>query len=56
VASTVLIHQHYLADLAGGLTLAALASVVSLRLFARDPALSAPASAPAPGAGRAAHR
>ncbi|MGD1052485.1 MAG: phosphatase PAP2 family protein [Candidatus Dormibacteria bacterium] len=36
VASTVLIHQHYLADLAGGLTLAAAACVVSLRLFARD--------------------
>jgi membrane-associated phospholipid phosphatase len=32
----VLIHQHYLADLAGGLTLAALACVVSLRLLARD--------------------
>ena len=36
VASTVLVHQHYLADLAGGLTLAAVACVVSLRLFARD--------------------
>ena len=37
VASTVLIHQHYLADLAGGLILATLASVATLRLFARDP-------------------
>ena len=36
VASTVLVHQHYLADLAGGLTLAAVACFVSLRLFARD--------------------
>src|ERR1019366_99806 len=36
VASTVLVHQHYLADLAGGLTLAAVACVVSIRLFARD--------------------
>ena len=35
VASTVLIHQHYLADLAAGLTLAALACVATLRLFAR---------------------
>jgi membrane-associated phospholipid phosphatase len=35
VASTVLIHQHYLADLAAGLTLAALACLVSLRLFDR---------------------
>ena len=34
VASTVLIHQHYLADLAGGLILAAVACLVSLRLFA----------------------
>jgi membrane-associated phospholipid phosphatase len=36
VASTVLVYQHYLADLAGGLTLAAVACIVSLRLFARD--------------------
>ncbi|MGA3185192.1 MAG: phosphatase PAP2 family protein [Candidatus Dormibacteria bacterium] len=35
VASTVLIHQHYLADLAAGLILAALASLVGLRLLAR---------------------
>jgi membrane-associated phospholipid phosphatase len=35
VASTVLIHQHYLADLAGGLILAAIACLVGLRLFAR---------------------
>ena len=34
VASTVLIHQHYLADLAGGLILAAVACLVGLRLFA----------------------
>ena len=34
VASTVLIHQHYLADLAGGLILAAFACLVGLRLFA----------------------
>ena len=34
VASTVLIHQHYLADLAGGLLLAAIACLVGLRLFA----------------------
>ena len=35
IASTVLIHQHYLADLAAGLILAALASLVGLRLLAR---------------------
>ena len=34
VASTVLIHQHYLADLDGGLILAAVACLVGLRLFA----------------------
>ena len=34
VASTVLIHQHYLADLAGGLILAAVACLVGLRVFA----------------------
>ena len=32
--STVLIHQHYLADLAGGLILAAVACLVGLRVFA----------------------
>jgi membrane-associated phospholipid phosphatase len=36
VASTVLVHQHYLADVGGGLVLAALTSTVGLRLFARD--------------------
>ena len=36
VASTVLVHQHYLADVAGGLILAAGACAVSLRLLARD--------------------
>ena len=35
VASTVLIHQHYLADLVGGLVLAAIACLAGLRLFAR---------------------
>jgi membrane-associated phospholipid phosphatase len=45
VASTVLIHQHYLADLAGGLILAAAACLVSLRLFARDPGQPPPARA-----------
>ena len=35
VASTVLIHQHYLADVGGGLVLAAAASAVSLRWLAR---------------------
>ena len=34
VASTVLIHQHYLADVAGGLVLASLACTVSLHLLA----------------------
>jgi membrane-associated phospholipid phosphatase len=38
VASTLLIHQHYVADVAGGLVLAALASALSLRLMARGPA------------------
>jgi len=45
VASTVLIHQHYLADVAGGLVLAAAASAVSLRLLAREPRRLGPAGA-----------
>jgi membrane-associated phospholipid phosphatase len=47
VASTVLIHQHYVADLAAGLILAAVACAVSLRLLAREP--GAPSSAAARG-------
>ena len=45
VASTLLIHQHYLADVAGGLVLAALSSLVSLRLLDRRPDPSSPAPA-----------
>ncbi len=38
VASTVLVHQHYLADVAGGLVLAAIACGVGWRVFGRDAA------------------
>ncbi|MGA2282102.1 MAG: phosphatase PAP2 family protein [Candidatus Dormibacteria bacterium] len=45
VASTVLIHQHYLADVAGGLTLAALGCAVSLRLLAGEAGRRSPSAA-----------
>ena len=48
VASTVLIKQHYLADVLGGLVLAAVTSAVLLRLTGSFSRAAAPASAGAP--------
>jgi membrane-associated phospholipid phosphatase len=58
VASTVLVHQHYLADVGGGLLLAAIACTAGWRIFGRDPGAGSPAAtvvgAPAPPASPAA--